>query len=482
MQLKKISNLQITLIILSVIAFYRIYVLYTLPYHFYFDEAYYWEWSKRFEFGYYSKPPMVAWVISLFTSFCGESEFCIKLPSVILYFLSSIFIYFTARRLYDEKTAFFSAIAFFTLPSVFLSSVIISTDAVFLFWWSLSLWLFVLSVKDDRLYLWFLLGIAGGFGLLSKYTMILFLVSALFYLLSVKREVFFKKGFYLSLVVAFLIFLPNLWWNFQNGFVTFLHTKDNADIQGKLFHLNTLFEFLGSQFGVFGPVFFAVLLYMLFSFKRYKDDENYLLLWWFVTPLFALITLLSYISRAHANWAAPVYISASVLVVWYLVSRQKMLLLKTGIIINILLGLVIYNFDAITSILHIELNAKNDPCKKTRGWDRAGEKIGKIVKGYDLKLVFDDRMSMSELIYYIKPHPFDALFWNPSKKTDNYFALTTNMNRYKNRDFLFITKQKREDIKRYFEKVTLIKVVKIPVHKDYVLRYYIFFVKNFKGY
>ena len=469
-------------ILLLAILFYRIYILYNFLYDFYFDEAYYWFWSKHFDFGYYSKPPMIAWVIKLFTSVCGDSEFCIKLPSAILYFLSSVFIYFSAVNLYDRRVAFFASLIFFTLPSVFLSSIIIATDSVFLFFWSLALYLFIKVLKKDRAYLWVLLGVSIGFGLLSKYTMIFFPIGALIYLAFKRRDVFRNKNFYISSILAFLIFLPNLWWNFKHGFITFLHTKDNADIHGNLFHLNTLFEFLGSQFGVFGAVFFPVLLYLLFWFKRFYKDGRYFLLFWFIAPLFFTISLLSYISRAHANWSAPVFVGASILVSWFLVDRNYKKLLYFGIALNILLGVSVYHFDFFIKKANLTLNSKNDPYKKVRGWEETALMIQNVIKNYDLNLIFDNRMDMSEMVYYLKPNPMNAFFWNPSKKIENYFAMIDDLNSHKGEDFIFVSSKKRDNLKNYFKEVKFLKKVEYKIHKDYIRVYYIYLVRGFKGY
>ena len=37
------------------------------------DEAQYWLWSQKLDFGYYSKPPLLPWYISLYTYFLGNS-------------------------------------------------------------------------------------------------------------------------------------------------------------------------------------------------------------------------------------------------------------------------------------------------------------------------------------------------------------------------------------------------------------------------
>src|ERR1700693_5154948 len=49
-----------------------------------FDEAYYWMWSKHLAGGYYDHPPMVAVVIRLGTMIAGDTEFGVRLVSILL--------------------------------------------------------------------------------------------------------------------------------------------------------------------------------------------------------------------------------------------------------------------------------------------------------------------------------------------------------------------------------------------------------------
>ena len=46
----------------------------------FFDEAQYWFWSRELAFGYYSKPPLIAWIIRGATELCGQGEACIRAP------------------------------------------------------------------------------------------------------------------------------------------------------------------------------------------------------------------------------------------------------------------------------------------------------------------------------------------------------------------------------------------------------------------
>src|SRR5690606_4041263 len=88
----------------------------------FFDEAQYWSWSLEPAFGYYSKPPLIAWMIWAATEVCGHSELCIRLPSPLIHSATALVIYGVAARLYDRRVGFWSAVVFATLPGISLSS------------------------------------------------------------------------------------------------------------------------------------------------------------------------------------------------------------------------------------------------------------------------------------------------------------------------------------------------------------------------
>src|SRR6266571_3338711 len=56
----------------------------------FFDEAQYWAWSREPAFGYFSKPPLLAWTIWLAERICGSSEACIRAPAPLFYFGTSL--------------------------------------------------------------------------------------------------------------------------------------------------------------------------------------------------------------------------------------------------------------------------------------------------------------------------------------------------------------------------------------------------------
>lgn len=479
-------TLQKIIVIALLLAVYRLFVLMHSDVDMFADETYYWGWAQHFDFGYYSKPPMVAWMIMITTSLCGDGQVCIKLGSIIAYFFTTLSLYFLGKELYDEKVGFFSALAFATIPAVFLSSTIISTDAPFLLFWSLSLNFFVRAIRRDTALLWVLTGIAAGLGMMSKYTMILFLISAVIFLvLSPKyRYHLTNLRFYAAIAITTVIFLPNLVWNMNNHFASFQHTEDLASPGGFELQIGKMFEFVGAQFGVFGPIFFGVFLLLLFTYRSKSKEEAFKLLWWFIVPLFALIVSISVTAGAYANWAAPIYVPATVLVIAYLIQNERMRLLKAGLIINIVFGLLIYHYHDISDAIGIERTAKTDPYKRVMGWSALGTEVTKVMKAYPgVKLLGDDRKDVAQLIYYVEPHPFDIQYWNPDHSISDQYDLMKDLSTEVGKDLILITHYPdREQITKYFEKSEQLDDIVIDVYSDYSLHYYVYYLHDFKGY
>src|SRR5262249_35006020 len=158
------------------------------PADLYPDEAQYWFWAQHPALGYYSKPPLVAWLIALTTSIFGESEFAIRLSAPLLHAATAIFVYAIGTRFYDSWIGMWSALAYASLPGASVSAFIISTDAPLLLCWAAALYAFIRAREDGGAGWWAAVGIACGLGLLSKYAMAYWLFSAVGYVILIQAE------------------------------------------------------------------------------------------------------------------------------------------------------------------------------------------------------------------------------------------------------------------------------------------------------
>src|SRR5215475_15006887 len=105
----------------------------------FFDEAQYWAWSREPALGYFTKPPLLAWIIAAAEPLCGSSEACVRAPAPILYFGTCLLVFAIARHVYDDRVAFFAALSTALSPGLAFSARIISTDVPLLFCWALAL-------------------------------------------------------------------------------------------------------------------------------------------------------------------------------------------------------------------------------------------------------------------------------------------------------------------------------------------------------
>ena len=129
----------IMLFLLIFITFLKIYALYISPLELSVDEAQYWNWSNKIEFGYFSKPPLIAWLISISTSIFGNEEWSVRIFSPIIHLFISLILWATSSEIFDRKSGVYAALIWALLPITSFGSFIISTDTPLLFFWSVCL-------------------------------------------------------------------------------------------------------------------------------------------------------------------------------------------------------------------------------------------------------------------------------------------------------------------------------------------------------
>ena len=123
------------LCLILVILLFRLVALINSPWGLHGDEAQYWAWSKDLDWGYFTKPPLIAWVIFSTTSIFGDAEWAVRLSSPVLHSVTAYLIFRTGRFAFDSKTGFWAAAIYLLMPALWLSSGIVSTDVSLLLCW-----------------------------------------------------------------------------------------------------------------------------------------------------------------------------------------------------------------------------------------------------------------------------------------------------------------------------------------------------------
>ena len=396
----------------------------------FFDEAQYWSWSLEPAFGYYSKPPLIAWVIRAATEVCGTSEFCIRAPSPILHTLTALAIFALGQRLYGSATGIWSAIVYATLPGVSASAGIISTDVPLLFCWAAAL-LGLVGLIETRGWLPALvLGAALGLGLNAKYAMAYFVVCLSVYLAVTPehRGLVRDKRLWAALALGAALIAPNLAWNAKHSFATFAHTADNAKWGGSLIHPLKAAEFFIAQFGVFGPVLFAALLVIGVRAYRQGVPAADRLLLAFALPIIVIVTAQALLSRAHANWAALAYVAATVLVTATMLRdvARRWLYASLALHIAVLAVLAVATAEA----GRLTLPLVGDPLARQLGWRAIALETRRVADALAAAgrpaaaIITDDRAVTAELLYYLPPGSPPVLAWRGPGRPHDHYELT----------------------------------------------------------
>ncbi|MBI1774516.1 MAG: glycosyltransferase family 39 protein [Proteobacteria bacterium] len=452
----------------------------------YGDEAQYWTWAEAPAWGYFSKPPMVAWVIWLTTRLFGEDGLAVRMGSPLAHLGTSLVLYAIGARLYGRRIAFLAAITFATLPAIFLSSLLISTDPFLLFFWALALYAVVRAMDAAGSSWWLAAGIAVGLGTLSKYAMAMFPLSIALYLIATPeaRRVAGLKRPLLALALALLLYAPNLRWNLENGLISYQHTAANADMHGLQLHPGAFAEFVLSQFLVFGPILFATLLLAMLRPRQLLREPAARLLLALILPMALMMLTVSMLSRANANWAAVVYVPGTLLVVNWLAERGREGVLRTSLLLHLAIGGVMLEFHDIARLAGIELTARTDPFRRLMGWQTIGDEVAVALAGSaNAVLLVEDRMLLANLIYSVRPHPLDAVKWNPSRLIRDHYDLSTDIARVRNRPFLFVSPEPDpQKVLSRFERVEPLGLITAPIYPDLERRYWLFLLDGFKGY
>ncbi len=454
------------------------------PADLYPDEAQYWFWAKHLAWGYYSKPPLVAWLIALTTWLFGDSEFAVRLPAPLLQALTAAIVYAIGARLYGARIAFWSAIAYATLPGVSVSGFIMSTDAALLPCWAAALYAFIRARAKDKWRWWIAASIAVGLGLLAKYAMAYWILSALGFIALLRSEHRHLRRLLVAIGIALAIYSPNLWWNWSNGFVSYLHTRDNAELGGSLFHPTALLAFFGSQFGVFGPALFAGLI-ALMAQPRILTEPRACLLAVFALPTLAMMLLVSLLSRAEPNWAAPAYVSATVLVTAWALQQGWRKAVVFSIAINATAAVAIFAAYPTLTAFGMELPAKYDPLERLRGWRELGQQVGgELARHPGFTLFADDRELVAALIYYVHPHPFDAVKWELLGRVKDQWDLTNDMRKHLGGNFMLVSRfpNLAAEMRPSFAALDPLAPIQIKVGPGQTRTYGVYLAYGFKGY
>lgn len=343
------------------------------------DEAYYYQWSQRLDWAYYSKGPGVALAIRAGTDLLGPTAAGVRLFSPLLGLGSSLLLFGLARRLYGANVATWVVLMMNLTPILNVGGIVMTIDALSIFFWAAALWTFWMALERSpkfSLY-WPLTGALVGLGFLGKYTNAMELLSIVLVLaLTPKfRREFLRPGFWMMLAVFALAMIPPVVWNAGHDWITVEHLRSRGGLDSKFtFRPDALPAFIGAHLGVYSPLIFGAMIAALWwGWKARREDFKAKFLVLFALPLLVMYCILSLKKPGEANWTAPAFVSLGILTVayWYdfvqqSVKARKFALWALGL--GLTLSLLIVNTDAVRRF-GVPWSYRKDPGGRLRGWE-----------------------------------------------------------------------------------------------------------------
>lgn len=406
----------------------RLAVLFVNPVNLYADETQYWLWSRELDWGYYSKPPMIAWLIALSTGLFGDSDWAVRLFAPVLHTITACLLGLTAARLYGARAGAITAVMWAVMPAVWLSSAIMSTDAALLTGLAGAFYAMIRLREGAGWGFAVMLGLALAFAFLAKYAAIYFFAGAALGVLidaPLRRALISWRGA-LALVVFTAPAGGNMAWNAANDFATLSHTADNANWGADMFNPGEAASFVADQLVVFGPVMFIALIAAIIAAVRswrpgWSAARPELMLAMFAAPPLIIVAFQAFLSRAHANWGAAAYAAGIILAVAFLLRgpRWRRWALAVSVALHVALGASVMTLGALPRLA--DAVGAESAFHRVREWPATAEAVEVAARNTGAAaLVFDNRNDFHQMQRYGGAIPAPLFMWRRYEGPHNY--------------------------------------------------------------
>jgi hypothetical protein len=433
------------------------------------DAADHWVWSQYLSWGYYEHPPMIAWVIRLFTSLLGNTQLAMALGSQTITLFSFLPIFLLARQTFGARAAFLSVLCLETTPLFLVGSMIFIIDTVllvFFLWAALGFWKGV--EQGNKIYLYWA-GLTLGLALLSKLTAVLFPLSCLIFLLVSRdrRKLLQEPHLYLALLLGLIVFSPFIYWNMTHGWVSIQGQLEKGLTGGRDWN-----QTLGFWFGqplILGPVLFFFALKALWEgLKKFNQEARFTYL-----VLLTVIPLLVFgLAAFRGKYSDPTWTDigwpfGAILLGNYFsdrlskVSARKVILVGGLIFATSWLPISMLALHALHPFLPVPI--QNDRTLEMRGWRELGDAIGKEYPRYfpgpkKVYVVTEEYQLAGAVSFYAPQHPIPYSF---GKSKRNFWV---TLDELKKNGALLVCKpenceQDQQKIRGFFQTIRFISTV-----------------------
>jgi 4-amino-4-deoxy-L-arabinose transferase-like glycosyltransferase len=347
------------------------------------DEAEYWAWSRHLDWSYYSRGPLIAWLIRLATTLLGAMSvkltgslmLAVRLPAVLVGGLTAWGVFRLAALTTDgRRSALMAVLLLPAVPVLAIGGVLITSDTPLVCCWTwAAVWTYR-AVRSQQTHVWIVAGLIGILGVWAKYSFLAFLASVgLFLLVSpAYRHHFGRLGFWaMSLMCLGCGLAPIVIWNASHGWAGAGQLADRVGLSSRATwaSLWPVLTFLGGDFAALGGIWWVAGLAAIGSSVTWliRDTRSttagvalnstagarsgmvYLLCLW--GPIWMACAAASVLGETEVNWLVPGYVSVVILIGM----RADQMFASGGVRKWMYAAGWLISFSAIVTIHHTEL-------------------------------------------------------------------------------------------------------------------------------
>lgn len=291
-------------------------------------------WGSEWQWGYYKHPPLSSWVLYTFYQLFGHigpyllSQLCVLLTLFLVYQLG--------KKIWSPATALLGsaltlAVIYYTYPSLEFNHNV----AQFPIWAGLYL-VFYQALTRNRLMDWLLLGVLGGMGMLTKYSVIFLLLPMALYLCLPKQWPVLKQPQpWIAAFVMLAIFAPHLYWLMMHDWLPLTYANgrshDVSETGSNVQRHFTWLSFLVAQLIAHIPLLMMFILNRkrLLSVSDYKQHlpAGASLLWYLWAAPIGVLVVLSLVFGIGLRdmWGMPMWGLSGLLAASFITSAAQAL-------------------------------------------------------------------------------------------------------------------------------------------------------------
>jgi len=269
--------------------------------------------ASAFSFGYRQQAPLYSWIVRVAASLFGMNLATITGVKYSLLFLFYLLLFLLARNFWDTRKSLIATGSMLLFPTFsyevhrdLTHTILVSLAAVII------CFLYIRMLREAKTRYYLIAGIFIGLGVLSKYNFIFFLAAFLLATLSYGegRKVVFDRRIFLSILCAFLVFLPHLMWLVRENFMSVHYALVRSRTGGLTFgEPSRILHIIGITYlEVLIFLFVTTVFFRLSSYKATQDNPpsvffRRLAIFGLIGPLMVIFPLQT--DNFSSRWLAP---------------------------------------------------------------------------------------------------------------------------------------------------------------------------------